>query len=410
MRRDVQHEARDVGVYGQYGATAIDEHDAVHRGGTLRAQPVEHAIHRVALVEHVVDHEHAMARDVRADRRFERRVGMQQVEIVGVALHLEVEARDVDAGTMGEHPRVQSFGQGSTSAQHAEQRDGCVVEQRQRAPRHRVDDGFERGGVVGAEAVARHAVTVAPIALMLPAHHNGLRTMDRLSDEQIERLQDLLQRNDPEDESLIGDIEMLDGFLCAVAVAAEPATRAEIDAQVWGAAPQWESPAEAQQAAALVDALQGDVARRIAWRGEQADDDVMPLVAMADEELDPDASDEPIGALWSLGFLRGRELRDAAWERMTKDIEGLADDLDDLDELLDLPGDGEDPPTTSRRLEILGQVPFLLSDLDQLRAEGYAPVPQEPVRRAQPKIGRNDPCHCGSGRKFKDCHGKAMDS
>jgi uncharacterized protein YecA (UPF0149 family) len=31
--------------------------------------------------------------------------------------------------------------------------------------------------------------------------------------------------------------------------------------------------------------------------------------------------------------------------------------------------------------------------------------PPEPVRRAQPKIGRNDPCHCGSGKKFKKCHG-----
>ena len=29
----------------------------------------------------------------------------------------------------------------------------------------------------------------------------------------------------------------------------------------------------------------------------------------------------------------------------------------------------------------------------------------EPVVRAEPKIGRNDPCHCGSGKKFKKCHG-----
>jgi len=27
------------------------------------------------------------------------------------------------------------------------------------------------------------------------------------------------------------------------------------------------------------------------------------------------------------------------------------------------------------------------------------------VRREQPKVGRNDPCPCGSGRKFKQCHG-----
>ena len=23
-----------------------------------------------------------------------------------------------------------------------------------------------------------------------------------------------------------------------------------------------------------------------------------------------------------------------------------------------------------------------------------------------PKIGRNDPCPCGSGKKYKNCHGK----
>lgn len=26
-------------------------------------------------------------------------------------------------------------------------------------------------------------------------------------------------------------------------------------------------------------------------------------------------------------------------------------------------------------------------------------------RRETAKIGRNDPCHCGSGKKFKKCHG-----
>jgi preprotein translocase subunit SecA len=33
------------------------------------------------------------------------------------------------------------------------------------------------------------------------------------------------------------------------------------------------------------------------------------------------------------------------------------------------------------------------------------PVKQEPVR-VEPKIGRNDPCPCGSGKKYKNCHGK----
>ena len=37
--------------------------------------------------------------------------------------------------------------------------------------------------------------------------------------------------------------------------------------------------------------------------------------------------------------------------------------------------------------------------------EGAAPV-QQPYQRSEKKLGRNDPCHCGSGKKFKHCHGK----
>jgi len=31
---------------------------------------------------------------------------------------------------------------------------------------------------------------------------------------------------------------------------------------------------------------------------------------------------------------------------------------------------------------------------------------QQPVQRQQPKVGRNDPCPCGSGKKYKHCHGQ----
>ncbi|MEM1453218.1 MAG: SEC-C metal-binding domain-containing protein [Planctomycetota bacterium] len=35
----------------------------------------------------------------------------------------------------------------------------------------------------------------------------------------------------------------------------------------------------------------------------------------------------------------------------------------------------------------------------------HAP-PQDPFEHGAPKLGRNDPCFCGSGKKFKKCHGK----
>ncbi len=36
--------------------------------------------------------------------------------------------------------------------------------------------------------------------------------------------------------------------------------------------------------------------------------------------------------------------------------------------------------------------------------DGQAPTPQTVVRNA-PKVGRNDPCPCGSGKKYKKCCG-----
>jgi preprotein translocase subunit SecA len=34
-----------------------------------------------------------------------------------------------------------------------------------------------------------------------------------------------------------------------------------------------------------------------------------------------------------------------------------------------------------------------------------APAEQKPVKRDGPRVGRNDPCSCGSGKKYKKCHG-----
>ncbi|MFM8704805.1 MAG: SEC-C metal-binding domain-containing protein, partial [Planctomycetia bacterium] len=38
-------------------------------------------------------------------------------------------------------------------------------------------------------------------------------------------------------------------------------------------------------------------------------------------------------------------------------------------------------------------------------AQGLQAV--EPIRNLGQKVGRNDPCPCGSGRKFKNCCGKS---
>ncbi|EKE17660.1 MAG: hypothetical protein ACD_10C00330G0001, partial [uncultured bacterium] len=43
---------------------------------------------------------------------------------------------------------------------------------------------------------------------------------------------------------------------------------------------------------------------------------------------------------------------------------------------------------------------------DEALGDGIGDTPQQQPADAGPKVGRNDPCPCGSGKKYKQCHGK----
>jgi preprotein translocase subunit SecA len=42
----------------------------------------------------------------------------------------------------------------------------------------------------------------------------------------------------------------------------------------------------------------------------------------------------------------------------------------------------------------------------QQQAPSASPNHIEPFKREGKKVGRNEPCPCGSGKKYKQCHGK----
>jgi len=60
-------------------------------------------------------------------------------------------------------------------------------------------------------------------------------------------------------------------------------------------------------------------------------------------------------------------------------------------------------------LEKLGDVQYQHADASSssLEAEDGEVSEQKmkPIVNAIPKVGRNEPCPCGSGKKFKQCHG-----
>ncbi|MDB5816407.1 MAG: hypothetical protein JWQ11_47 [Rhizobacter sp.] len=53
--------------------------------------------------------------------------------------------------------------------------------------------------------------------------------------------------------------------------------------------------------------------------------------------------------------------------------------------------------------EAIEELVVTVADLEQLTRDARFHV--DNVRRETPKVGRNDPCFCGSGKKFKNCHG-----
>ena len=71
-----------------------------------------------------------------------------------------------------------------------------------------------------------------------------------------------------------------------------------------------------------------------------------------------------------------------------------------VDEALDIAPD--EPP---KRAPVAKSDPVVIGAGGRPRPLN-APAPRAPVDWSS--VGRNDPCPCGSGRKFKKCHGASM--
>lgn len=117
------------------------------------------------------------------------------------------------------------------------------------------------------------------------------------------------------------------------------------------------------------------------------------------------------GALWAEGFLSAVALFPDVWAEPADAVPKtmLAELLGDIEALLrPTPDDAPVPPAMgdespmSPREAAIDRALFAAQDLRLFWLE-HAPMPA--TRRVEKQPGRNDPCHCGSGKKFKKCHG-----
>lgn len=225
-------------------------------------------------------------------------------------------------------------------------------------------------------------------------------------DDQIERLAQLLEQRAVPFKGF--NLEVLDGYLSALALSPAPVPASEWEPPIWGTPPRWDDAAER----AAVDALLHDqlhlATLRACFDGDDIPDQLAPLLWLPE---DPDAEDDDdldVGRDWAFGFLRGVELREAAWQRWLDAQDWIAEIFALLDQLASGGILAEDPTTPAtpigyrQRLDIVASLPGMLADLQRHRIAALTPR----TPRQQPTAPeRNAPCPCGSGRKFKKCCG-----
>jgi uncharacterized protein len=110
---------------------------------------------------------------------------------------------------------------------------------------------------------------------------------------------------------------------------------------------------------------------------------------------------------WCRGFIDGADVADWFDHADAEELDELLFPFEVVADALAEPQRAAYKPAQWR--ELVHDSTERLSDaLDRL-ADYWRIVlaPPATIRREQPKVGRNDPCPCGSGRKFKQCHGGA---
>ncbi len=221
-----------------------------------------------------------------------------------------------------------------------------------------------------------------------------LDSMAPLTPAELDRLEALLDSEPRRGEAM--PLDALQGLFYAIASGPEPAVPSEWMSAALGENPEFASDTEKRETLDLVMRFRRQATAEVARDGFE-------LILYG-----PDGTDKDY-ATWCGGYLDGVGLSPVDWfER---------GDPDEVDELLypfvvlagELPAKERRAfrPDEWRRLVKACEDGLANAIVDVREYWEALRTPPETVRRATPKTGRNDPCPCGSGKKFKQCCGAA---
>jgi uncharacterized protein len=201
------------------------------------------------------------------------------------------------------------------------------------------------------------------------------------------------------------NLEQLDGFLAALICGPELVPPSRYLGEIFGGRTVFEDTSSAQECLSLVMRHWNAIAATL-----NSGEVYLPLLFEGEEGTSP-------GNDWANGFLRGMEFGKDGWDRLLSDddhagsliaIFALANEHNPDPEMRPY----TDPVSAELREKLIAGVAagtMQIFRYFKARRSIENDLFGSPAasRRKMPKIGRNDPCPCGSGKKFKMCCGKA---
>lgn len=220
-----------------------------------------------------------------------------------------------------------------------------------------------------------------------------------LSDKEFNELDKFLLSDRCPDDAMTMD--SLHGYLTAIAIGPETILMSEWLPQVWGSesgeAPRFKNDKECERIVGLIVRFMNEIAITL----EVAPKEFEPLFC----EHEWEGKTLIDGEAWAWGFWEGVNLRAEEWEPIwSSDLAPMmqpiyllgADEIEEEEMAL------VDSPLQRHKLavEIEANIPEIHRFWLPQRKSAV-----QTIRRDAPKVGRNDPCPCGSGKKFKNCCG-----
>jgi uncharacterized protein len=199
-------------------------------------------------------------------------------------------------------------------------------------------------------------------------------------------------------------LEELDGFVAGLVVCPDLIKPSEWLPFVWGTEggeePAFDSLDHLNRVLGLVMEHYNDVARTLIDRPDRYG----PLFAVDERH------NEILWELWIAGFEKAVKLRPAAWKPLLAADPETAQAMAGLLTLADV--DRRDPHFSQEQLDALsaaapdkiGPWVVVLNEWRLAHSE-LGHIPPSPFPAPVAKVGRNDPCPCGSGKKYKKCCG-----